>query len=71
MDVEEYARKKIAEGVSEAAIRERLVNIIRSYKAVNPSYASAFARAVITEVKNTQGLSGDFFVFEPAGVKMG
>ena len=71
MDVEEYARKKIAEGDSEAAIQERLVNIIRSYKAVNQSYASAFARAVITEVKNTQGLSGDFFVFEPAGVKMG
>jgi hydrogenase expression/formation protein len=71
MDVEEYARKKIAEGVSEAAIHEQLVNIIRSYKAVNPSYASAFARAVITEVKNTHGLSGDFFVFEPAGVKMG
>jgi hydrogenase expression/formation protein len=71
MDVEEYARKKIAEGVSEAAIEERLVGIIRSYKTVNPSYASAFARAVITEVKNTQGLSGDFFAFEPASVKMG
>ncbi len=71
MDVEEYARKKIAEGVSEAAIEERLVSIIRSYKTVNPSYASAFARAVITEVKNTRGLSGDFFVSEPAGVKMG
>jgi hydrogenase expression/formation protein len=71
MDVEEYARKKIAEGVSEAAIEERLVSIIRAYKTVNPSYASAFARAVITEVKNTQGLSGDFFVFDPAGVKMG
>ena len=71
MDVEEYTRKKIAEGVREAAIEERLVSIIRSYKAVNPSYASAFARAVITEVKNTKGLSGDFFSFEPAGVKMG
>jgi hydrogenase expression/formation protein len=71
MDVEEYTRKKIAEGTSEAEIQERLVNIIRSYKAVNPSYASAFARAVINEVKNTGGLSGDFFAFEPAGVKMG
>lgn len=71
MDVEEYARKKIAGGVSEAAVQEGLVNIIRSYKTVNPSYASAFARAVITEVKNTNGLSGDFFSFEPAGVKMG
>ena len=71
MDVEEYARKKIAGGESEAAVQEGLVNIIRSFKTVDPSYASAFARAVIEEVKNTQGLSGDFFSFEPAGVKMG
>jgi hydrogenase expression/formation protein len=71
MDIEEYARKKIAGGKSEAAIQEHLVNIISSYKTVNPSYASAFARAVIAEVKNTHGLSGDFFTFEPAGVKMG
>lgn len=71
MDVEEYARKKIAGGESEAAVQEGLVNIIRSFKTVDPSYASAFARAVIEEVKNTRGLSGDFFSFEPAGVKMG
>jgi hydrogenase expression/formation protein len=71
MDVEEYARKKIAGGESEAAIQKNLVNIIRSFKTVNPSYASAFARAVIEEVKNSQSLSGDFFTFEPAGVKMG
>jgi hydrogenase expression/formation protein len=71
MDVEEYARKKLAGGESEAAVEENLVNIIRSFKTVNPSYASAFARAVITEVKNTRGLYGDFFVFEPAGVNMG
>jgi hydrogenase expression/formation protein len=71
MDVEEYARKKIAGGESEAAVQEGLVNIIRSFKTVDPSYASAFALAVIEEVKNTRGLSGDFFSFEPAGVKMG
>jgi hydrogenase expression/formation protein len=71
MDVEEYARKKIAGGESDAAVQEHLVNIIRSYKTATPSYASAFARAVITEVKNTSGLSGDYFTFEPAGVKMG
>jgi len=71
MDVEEYARKKIAGGESEAAVQEGLVDIIRSFKTVDPSYASAFARAVIDEVKNTSGLSGDFFSFEPAGVKMG
>ena len=71
MDVEEYARKKIAGGESEATVQEGLVNIISSFKTVDTSYASAFARAVIEEVKNTQGLSGDFFSFEPAGVKMG
>lgn len=71
MDVEEYARKKISGGESEAAVQEGLVNIISSFKTVDPSYASAFARAVIEEVKNTQGLSGDFFSFEPANVKMG
>jgi hydrogenase expression/formation protein len=71
MDVEEYARKKIIAGESEAMVEKNLVNTIRSYKSVNPSYASALARAIITEVKNTQGLSGDFFAFEPAGVNMG
>ena len=46
-------------------------DIINSFKTISPSLPSAFARAVIEEVKNTQGLSGDFFTFEPAGVKMG
>ena len=71
MDVEEYARKKISGGTSEAAVEEKLVNIIRSFKTVDPSFASAFARAIITEVKNTRGLTGDFFECEPAGVTMG
>ena len=71
MDVEEYARKKIAGGESESAVEENLVNIIRSYKTVNLSHASSLARAIITEVKNTRGLSGDFFTFESAGVNMG
>ena len=71
MDVEEYARKGISGGKNETEVEEGLVDIIRSFKNVNPAYASAFARAVITEVKNTRGLSGDFFSFEPAGVSMG
>jgi hydrogenase expression/formation protein len=71
MDVEEYARKAISGGKNETEVEEGLVNIIRSFKTVNPAYASAFARAVITEVKNTRGLDGDFFSFEPAGVSMG
>ena len=71
MDVEEYARKEIAGGKSEAEVEEGLVGIIHSFKTVSPAYASAFARAIITEVKNTRGLAGDFFTFEPAGVRMG
>lgn len=71
MDVEEYARKGITGGRSEADIEEGLVNIIRSFKTVKPAYASALARAIIAEVKNTRGLTGDFFQYEPAGVNMG
>jgi hydrogenase expression/formation protein len=71
MDVEEYARKGISGGKNETEVEEDLVDIIQSFKTVNPAYASAFARAVITEVKNTRGLSGDFFSYEPAGVSMG
>ena len=71
MDVEEYARKGITGGRSEAEIEEGLVNIIHSFKTVKPAYASALARAIITEVNNTRGLTGDFFEYEPAGVNMG
>jgi hydrogenase expression/formation protein len=71
MDVEEYARKNLAGGKDEAAVHKNLVDIINSYKITSPSFASAFARAVIEEVKNTRGLAGDFFTYEPAGVKMG
>ncbi|MDD1685111.1 MAG: AIR synthase related protein, partial [Methanoregula sp.] len=71
MDVEEYVRKNLAGEKDEAAVYKNLMNIINSYKTTSPTFASAFARAVIEEVKNTRGLAGDFFTFEPAGVKMG
>lgn len=71
MDVEEYARRGIAEGTDEQTLQENLADHIVRFKNSSPSYASAFARAVIEEVKNTQGLEGDFFTFEPAGVHMG
>ncbi|MDD1690341.1 MAG: AIR synthase related protein [Methanoregula sp.] len=71
MDVEEYARRGLAEGTEEKTLQEKLADHIVRMKNASPSYASAFARAVIEEVKNTQGLSGDFFTFEPAGVRMG
>ncbi len=71
MDVEEFVRRRFADGVPEPTIQKKLTDEILGIKKVNPSYASAFAQAVIQEVKNTQGLTGDFFEFEPAGVKMG
>jgi hydrogenase expression/formation protein len=71
MDVEEYVRRKIADGMDEDTIQKNLVDHIIAIKKVNPSYASAFAHAVVEEVKNTLSLSGDFFDFVPAGVKMG
>ena len=71
MDVEEYVRKKIAAGEQETTIKKHLVEHILSFKNTSESYASAFAAAVMEEVKNSGGLSGDFFAFEPAGVKMG
>lgn len=71
MDVEEYARRGLAEGTEEKTLQENLADHIVRMKNASPSYASAFARAVIEEVKNTQGLSGDFFTFEPSGVRMG
>jgi len=71
MDVEEYVRRKIADGTDEETLQTNLADSILEIKNVKPSYASAFARAVIEEVKNTRGLKGDFFEFMPAGVKMG
>ncbi|MGA2912038.1 MAG: AIR synthase-related protein [Methanoregula sp.] len=71
MDVEEFVRRRIADGTDEDALQNNLADYIIEIKKVKPSYASAFARAVIDEVKNTRGLTGDFFEFVPAGVKMG
>jgi len=71
MDVEEYARRGLAEGRNESALLESLADHIVRIKGCNPSYASAFAHAVIEEAKNSGGLKGDFFEFEPAGVCMG
>jgi hydrogenase expression/formation protein len=71
MDVEEYVRRRVADGTREDAIQKNLTDIIMGFKKVQPQYASAFAHAVIEEVKNTHGLTGDFFEFVPADVKMG
>ena len=71
MDVEEYVRRKIADGEDEDTLQKNLADTIVDIKNVKPSYASAFARAVINEVKNTRGLTGDFFEFQTAGVNRG
>ncbi|MFA5222516.1 MAG: hypothetical protein WC391_09570, partial [Methanoregula sp.] len=66
MDVEEYVRRGIREGIDEKTLQKDLTDHIVRIKNTGPSYASAFARAVIDEVNNSEGLSGDFFSFEPA-----
>jgi len=71
MDVEEYARRGIAQGMDERTLENDLADRILQIKNTHADYASRFARAVIEEVKNTQGLTGDFFSYEPAGVGMG
>jgi len=71
MDVEEYVRKGIADGTNEEDLQKSLAGHILSFKDVNPEFATRFSKAVIEEVKNTLGLDGDFFTFEPANVRMG
>jgi len=71
MDVEEYARVHLAAGEDEDTVIHTIAGRITEIKHSRAEYTNAFARAVVEEVKNTRGLSGDFFTFEPAGVKMG
>nr|WP_320161232.1 AIR synthase-related protein [uncultured Methanoregula sp.] len=71
MDVEEFVRRMLADGEEEQAVQKSLTDHILRLKKTNSAYASAFAQAVIQEVKNSRDLAGDFFTFEPAGVHMG
>ncbi|MGB7993943.1 AIR synthase-related protein [Methanoregula sp.] len=71
MDVEEYVRRHLAAGEDENTVTHNLVGYIAEIKHASIPYTTAFARAVVEEVKNTQGLAGDFFSFEPAQVGMG
>ncbi len=72
MDVEEFTRRALSSGATEREVMERLVQRIREYKPGAPdSYIESFARAVIKEVRNTEGLSGDLFSFARSGVSMG
>ncbi|MDH7510339.1 MAG: AIR synthase-related protein [Methanolinea sp.] len=72
MDVEEFTRRALSSGATEREVREKLVQRIRKYKPGAPdNYIEAFAGAVIAEVRNTTGLSGDLFSFRESGVSMG
>ncbi|MBN2733541.1 MAG: hypothetical protein JXQ82_01620 [Methanomicrobiaceae archaeon] len=71
MDVEEFARREIARGADEETIVKKLKENILEIKDCNPDYALRFARAVLQEVKNSSGHSGDFFSYKKSGVKMG
>jgi len=71
MDLEEFSRRQFSTGAGEETVRERLKKHILAIKDVSPEYADEFAGAVIKEVKNSGGLTGDLFEFAPAGVGMG
>ncbi|MDD3977253.1 MAG: AIR synthase-related protein [Methanomicrobium sp.] len=71
MDVEEFARRGLATGADEEAVTKRLVENILEIKKCTPEYASEFAKAVILEVKNSSGHTGDYFDYQKSGVRMG
>ncbi|MCX6700442.1 MAG: AIR synthase-related protein [Methanomicrobiales archaeon] len=71
MDVEEFVRRQMETGSCDDDISQKLARHIQRIKDASPAYSESFARAVIQEVRNTRGLTGDFFVFEHSGVKMG
>ncbi len=72
MDVEEFVRRKLSKGLDEDTVCSDLADHLLAMKPeIDPPYARAFATAVLEEVRNTSGLSGDLFTYIPAGVKMG
>ena len=71
MDAEEFVRRLIREGAGEDEICQSLRDHVIRVKGVDADYATDFSRAVIREVRNTLGLTGDLFFYQPAGVRMG
>jgi len=73
MDVEEISRRHLAAGTPDDDIVRLLSRDILTIKRnrISPAYAEEFARAVLTEAKNSTDLSGDLFTFEPSGSTMG
>jgi len=72
MDIEGFVRRELAAGRGEDDVVAALkYEILRIKTDASPEYAEKFAQAVLEEVKNTSGLTGDLFAFEHAGVTMG
>ena len=71
MDVEGYVRRNLQKSVPEEEICAKLQERILEIKNIDQDFAGEFARAVLEEVKITDGLSGDLFTYEHAGVTMG
>ncbi len=71
MDVEEFARRGISEGADETDLINRLCENIVRIKGCSREYALSFSKAVLTEVKNSSGHTGDYFEYKKAGVRMG
>lgn len=73
MDVEEISRRHLAAGTPDDEIVRLLSQDVLSIKRhrITPTYAEEFARAVLAEAKNSTGLAGDLFTFEPSGSTMG
>lgn len=71
MDVEGFVRRSMHKGISEEEIEKLLQERILDIKNIDDGFARDFACAVIEEVKVTNGLKGDLFEYEHAGVSMG
>ncbi|WOF16318.1 hypothetical protein F1737_06110 [Methanoplanus sp. FWC-SCC4] len=71
MDVEEFARKGLLKGAAEDTIVNNLKEKIIEIKSCPEEYAAEFAKAILSEVKNSSGHEGDFFTYKKAGVSMG
>jgi hydrogenase expression/formation protein len=72
MDIEEYVRRGFRLAVPEETLCRALADQIRVYKPEEDrEYAERFAQAVIREVKNSTGFSGDLLTYHHSGVSMG
>lgn len=72
MDIEEYVRRGLRQGVPEDALCTALADQIRVFKPLEgPDFANQVAQAVLREVNNTTRLSGDLFTYHRSGVTMG